>query len=353
MPSSLVVIGAGVTGLTTASLLQSNFPNTPIIIIAAETPDDPSPSADYASMWAGAHYRPVYPLNTAQTQFEHELALRTAETMRCIAREVPEAGVAEVPGVEYFDKPPKEMLELKTGDTYAWSGDGFRVMRQEELPNGAAWGCEYQSYCVNISVYCRWLMSCLQKKGAKIVRQRLSSASEAFDAVEAMGLAQPRVVVNCSGRNFDQDGKVKIIRGQTVLVRQQHHSTVTWQKADGTWVFLVPRPLGGGTIVGGTKEVGDWHESPRSETKKRLLQNCVEAFPDFVDNVDKFEVLQENVGRRPWREGGYRIDTEVVGPDRSVIHGYGAGGRGYELSWGAAGRIVDLVKTVSAKNSKL
>jgi len=354
MPSSpIIVIGAGVTGLTTASLLQAQHPSTPITVFAAETPTTPSPSADYASMWAGAHYRPCYPLTTPQLKFEHNLAMRTAETMRRIARESPEAGVAEMPGVEYLQQPPREILDLKTGDVYAWPGDGFRVFEPDELPPDAEWGCTYQSYCVNITVYCRWLTDRFLASGGKIFQQRLSSAREAFDLAEKTGLGRPRVVVNCSGRNFDQDPKMKIIRGQTVLVKQQYHSTVTWQKADGTWTFLVPRPLNGGTIVGGTKEIDDWEADPRVETRENLLKNCVESFPDFVTDASKFEVVKENVGRRPWREGGYRFEAEVIGSGMTVVHGYGAGGRGFELSWGAAGEIVELVKTAVARAPKL
>ena len=62
---------------------------------------------------------------------------------------------------------------------------------------------------------------------------------------------------------------------------------------------------------------------------------AVESYPDFVDSVDKFEVLKDNVGRRPWREGGYRFEIDRVAPGRTIVHGYGAGGRGYELSWAA------------------
>jgi L-2-hydroxyglutarate oxidase LhgO len=48
----IIIIGAGVLGLTTASTLLSRCPETTILIIASELPTDPptSWSADYASM---------------------------------------------------------------------------------------------------------------------------------------------------------------------------------------------------------------------------------------------------------------------------------------------------------------
>jgi len=354
MPSSsIIVIGAGVTGLTTATLLQQQYPTHAITIIAAETPTTTSPTVDYASQWAGAHYRPIHPLITHQSRFEETLAIHTSSTMRRIARENPEAGVAEMPALEYFQNTAPEILALKDGDVYAWPGDGFRVLGKEELPKDAEWGCAYQAYCVNVAVYTRWLMDRFVAKGGKVIEQRLSSAGQAFEFAEQKHLGHPEVVVNCSGRNFDLDDKVKIIRGQTVLVKQQYDRTICWQSADGTWAFLIPRPNNGGTIVGGTKEIDDWEASPRAETREKLLKRCVESFPDFVDKVEDFVILKDNVGRRPWREGGYRFEIERVAPEKTVVHGYGAGGRGYELSWGAGREIVGLVGEVVSAGEKL
>jgi len=348
----IVVIGAGVTGLSVANLLQSEYPQTSITIIAAETPTTSSPSADYASMWAGAHYRPI-PRSTPQLEEEWEMALRTAERMKQIANEVPEAGVGLMMGVEYLETLPDEVLALKTGDVYASPGDAFRVFGPTELPVGVQWGCEYQCYCINVPLYSRWLLDQFMSRGGRLIHHRLSRATEVFEVARGKGIGKVSTVVNCSGRNFDQDPKMQIIRGQTALVKQQYSKTVTRQNRDGSWVFLIPRPQGGGTIVGGTKETGDLETRPRPETRKKLLQRCVETFPDFVNSIEEFEVLKDNVGRRPWREGGYRIEIESTGPDSRIVHGYGAGGRGYELSWAAAERVVGLVKDCVATSSRL
>lgn len=346
------MIGAGVIGLSIATLLQSQYPDTPITIVAAELPGGTSPSVDYASAWAGAHYRPI-PRSTRQLDDEANLAFHTAEVMKKIAKDSPEAGVEIVSGVEYLEKPGEDVSNLKAGDVYAWQGDQFRILDKAGLPPGVTWGCEYQTYVVNVHVYCQWLLSRLESKGGKVIQHRLSNAAEAYTLAQRQGLGDAKVVVNCSGRNFDLDPLVTVIRGQTVLVKQQYHRTITRQNRDGTWTFLIPRPRSGGTIVGGTKEVGDLEDKARSDTRRKLLQSCVEAFPDFVDSVEKFEVLKDNVGRRPWREGGVRIEAEQVSPRRTIVHGYGLGGRGYELSWGVADRVIDLVKRTSTVRARL
>ena len=280
--------------------------------------------------------------------------MQTARHMRQIARESLEAGVAVVKGVEYLESPPEENLKLRSGDVYAWEDDRFRVMGKEELPEGVRWGCEYDCWCLDVPVYLRWLLQRFQENGGRAVQQRLERVEEAFDVAERLvNVGKVETVVNCSGRNFDTDAGMKIIRGQTVLVKQQFHKTVTRQCADGSWAFLIPRPRGGGTIVGGSKEVGDFETRMRPETRERLLKAAVRYFPEFVDGVQKFEVVKDNVGRRPWREGGMRIESEQLPTGRTLVHGYGAGGRGYELSWGAAEKIVDLVVGSSRLQSSL
>lgn len=348
----IIVIGAGVIGLSCATLLQSRYPKATITIIAAEFPNTTTPSADYASAWAGAHYRPI-PQSTPQLRDEAQLAFHTAEVMKRIARDSPEAGVAVMQGIEFLESPAEDVLNLRKGDLYAGRGDRFRILEKSELPDGVQWGCDYQTYTVNVQIYCDWLLGRFIARGGRVLQRRLSNATEAFGFGQGNGKGNVRIVVNCSGRNFDRDPKMKIIRGQTVLVKQQYHQTITRQNRDGSWTFLIPRPKGGGTIVGGTKEIGDHHEKARPETRSKLLQQSVEAFPDFVDSIEKFEVVKDNVGRRPWREGGIRVEIESIDRDRRIVHGYGAGGRGYELSWGVAERIVELIRSSSSVAARL
>jgi D-amino-acid oxidase len=339
----VLIIGAGIIGLSVATLLQSQNPQAEVTIIASELPSDPSPSPQYASPWAGAHYRPI-PGSTPQLESEARLAKRTFEIMKRIAAETPEAGVELMLGVEYLESPPDANLVLKSGDEVAGSGDGFRVLGKEELPDGVRWGCEYRTYCVNVPVYCNWMLSKFMERGGRVVRRKLGDAEAAFEAAKQEGVGEVQTVVNCSGTNFGYDPAVKIIRGQTVLVRQQFGKTVTRQNSDGSWAFLIPRPRGGGTIVGGSKEIGDMEEKPRAEMREKLLRQSVKYFPDFVKREDQFDIVKDNVGRRPYREGGLRLESEVlVDGRRRIIHAYGIGGRGYETSWGIAERVVELV----------
>jgi D-amino-acid oxidase len=343
----ILIIGAGVLGLSTANAIQAQTPNRRVVIVASELPTDASPTPDYASPWAGAHYRPI-PGSTPQLRSEAALAKRTFEVMKQIAAEAPEAGVELMSGMEYLEAPTEANLALRSGEEYAGPGDGFRILGKEELPEGVEWGCEYGTYCVNVPVYCTWLLRRFLEHGGKVVRRKLESAESAFDETRQDGLSEVVTVVNCSGTNFGHDPAVEIIRGQTVLVKQQYGKTVTRQNRDGSWAFLIPRPCGGGTIVGGSKEVRDMEEAPRAETRERLLQQAVKYFPGFVEGEDAFEIVRDNVGRRPYREGGCRLESEVISDGRrQMIHAYGIGGRGYETSWAIAERVVELLNVES------
>ena len=339
---AIAIIGAGVIGLSTAVLLQRKYPEKQVVVLAAEFHDDREPSADYASYWAGAHYRPI-PISTPQLQFEAGLARDTFEVMKDIARNVSETGVEMTPGTEYFENPDSATLALSTGNVYAGKDDAFRVLTKSELPDGVSFGFTYKTYCVNVPKYCAYLKGLVEQHGGLFHRCELANAVDAWQQIALRGIDNVAVVVNCSGRNFELDPRVKYIRGQTCLVNNAHHGTITRQNADGSWAFLIPRPCGGGTIVGGTKEVGDSSTEACLETRQTLLSNASKAFPHFVASPEDFEVLRDNVGRRPWREGGLRLEHENVSKDRTVIHGYGAGGRGYELSWGVAKKLCDMV----------
>lgn len=135
--------------------------------------------------------------------------------------------------------------------------------------------------------------------------------------------------------------------------------TVTRQNADGSWNFLVPRGFNGGTIVGGTKEPHDWSTEAKPETREYLLQRGRGLRPFASANgtaEDSLHVIADVVGRRPTREGGVRLEKELIGitgdvKEHAVIHAYGAGGRGYELSWGIASEVANLVSAELSHDS--
>jgi len=142
---------------------------------------------------------------------------------------------------------------------------------------------------------------------------------------------------------------IYLIEGQTVIVSNPSDCTITQQHADGTWTYIIPRPSHGGTIIGGTKDVGDWNPRAEVVTRERILKRAAMMYPPIITNglppnEGGFEVISDIVGRRPTRRGGPRIEKESIS-DKIVVHAYGVGGSGFEMSWGVAAEVHKLVSS--------
>ncbi|KAF1343378.1 hypothetical protein EJ07DRAFT_148827, partial [Lizonia empirigonia] len=53
-PQNIVILGAGIIGLTSSIVLANAYPNSTIIVVAKYFPGDRS--IDYTSPWAGANW---------------------------------------------------------------------------------------------------------------------------------------------------------------------------------------------------------------------------------------------------------------------------------------------------------
>lgn len=65
---------------------------------------------------------------------------------------------------------------------------------------------------------------------------------------------------------------------------------------------------------------------------KSMLDNCKELVPELLDEKGSFKVISQQVGLRPSRTGGVRIEAESVEVEGLgnvyVVHCYGHGGAG-------------------------
>ena len=86
--------------------------------------------------------------------------------------------------------------------------------------------------------------------------------------------------------------------------------------------------------------------------REKILARAAKIYPPLLQNglsakAGGFQVLSDLVGRRPTRRGGPRIEREIL-DEKVVIHAYGVGGAGYEMSWGIAAEVLRLVQSESA-----
>ncbi|KAL2876672.1 hypothetical protein SGCOL_008038 [Colletotrichum sp. CLE4] len=183
----IVVIGAGVIGLSTAVRLQQD--GYKVAIVAKEFPSpfetvDGKASINYTSQWGGAHNRWVIPANEME-QRDHVMALRTFQHMDSLVKSNPEAGITFMPGIEYLEDPPAQYQALTEETAKSLGLVDFRLLNKREFPDDKVrWGCEYKTWCVNPMIYCSFLLRKFSWSGGQVLRRELSDARKAFSIKE-------------------------------------------------------------------------------------------------------------------------------------------------------------------------
>lgn len=142
-------------------------------------------------------------------------------------------------------------------------------------------------------------------------------------------------------------------RGQTVLVRNDPSGVMMGVSGtdDGgadEATYMMGRAAGGGTILGGCLQAGNWESQPDPNLAVRIMQRCVDLNPALTagsKRIEDLSVIRHGVGLRPMREGGPRIEREQI-KGGWVIHAYGHGGYGYQSSYGTAMEVVRSVEDI-------
>ncbi|CRK19305.1 hypothetical protein BN1723_017774, partial [Verticillium longisporum] len=137
-----------------------------------------------------------------------------------------------------------------------------------------------------------------------------------------------------------EDATVIPARGQIVLVRNEATpmSTISGTEDVATDVsYLMQRASGGGTILGGTYEKGNWEANPDPNTAIRIMKRCVELNPTLTNGkgIEALDIVRHGVGLRPTRKDGVRLetDTSIFEDGTPVVHNYGHAGWGYQGSY--------------------
>ncbi|KAK3319138.1 D-amino acid oxidase-like protein [Apodospora peruviana] len=355
MPA-IVVIGAGVSGLTCALELSKNKDNV-VTVVAKHMPGDYD--IEYTSPWAGANVLPMSLKdgNRWEKQSWPELSR--------LAAEVPEAGIhfqkSRVLRREKDVADPTRNSPLSDGlfltdPWFATMFPDFRELSSDELPKGKGIhsGCEFTSVCINTMVYLPWLVGQCARRGVVFKRANLSHISEAASLSHTGKPAD--IIVNASGLlacklGGVMDSKVYPTRGQVVVVRNEATPgmlcTSGNDDGDDQLVYVMQRAVGGGTILGGTYQKGNWETNPDPNIALKIMRRVVEAMPELTGGkgIEGLDIIRHGVGLRPGREGGVRIEKEKI-DGIWVVHNYGHAGWGYQGSYGCAEGVVELVDEI-------
>ena len=316
----VIVVGAGVVGLTTAvSLLEAGCD----VRVVADATVEKTTSYVAAGVWFPTHAGP--PEKVAVW------GRRTLEVLAGQARDsVP--GVVMRESLALYRQPPGQ-------PDWTESVGNVREAQQAELPPGYSHGLRFAVPQAEMPVYLPWLMGQVRDRGGEIVTQHVTDLAELSGAgVDAL--------VNCPGlaaRDLVGDQSVYPVRGQivrvtnpglTLSVRDEFHP------AGRAYVH----PRSSDCILGGTLDEDQWDTTPDPATAAAIIARCGEIAPAVRDAT----VIEHLAGLRPGRPEVRLEETTPDGGPR-IVHNYGHGGSGVTLSWGCAEDVTSILGKQGAR----
>lgn len=343
----VVVVGAGVVGLTTAVELKRTFPNLNITIVAKNLPGDISP--DYVSPNAGANWHSFADDDLKLQQYDKYSYFRILH----LADNVPAAGVWRVETCEYETQYSLNKLGAPwKAPWYKNVVTGFEIIDEKELPKNAVFGYKFDGFVISVPTYLNYLFITAVELGITI--RRITAIKNINEALHLHSEGEADFVVNCTGvlantvSGYKDTHRQYPVLGQVLHVRNSTDKIFSIDTVDGkdTRIYIFPRKEGGCIIGGCFKTDFDSLEEDKQLTQL-LIERAKFYVPQLVDpkyksNPDFIDVVRVNVGQRPFRDGGIRIERD---PDLPwLIHNYGAGAGGYQGSYGFSNEVIKIVK---------
>lgn len=349
-----LVIGAGVSGITTALSLKSQ--GYDVSMVSKEVPvQKHSHNPQFASLFPSAS---VIPHSVSHPEL-NRLFKNSQDIFHFL-------GKNRIPGITChhhfelfaFSHPPAAYTGLLCGfreyDPKRWSPS------HPELPVTSGW--EFQAFFAEWPIYFPFLLQSVEKAGVTVEQQVLD--------LNALSELKADLIINCSGLGSSvlaqESNPPKISRGHLLfvkdapLLKNPTHQTVSYNINTGTYtnatgetqdVYAYPRSdgwiLGGSRQPGTIDEDGNWvSESDNDNTfpdEIRSLNREIILHTFGVDLYD-FPNQEERVAYRYLGEHkkGLRLEAEVRA-NQLIVHNYGHGGAGVTLSWGCAFEILQLL----------
>jgi D-amino-acid oxidase len=322
-PKPIVVVGAGVSGLTSAILLAEA--GWPVRVWAAAMPQQTT------SAVAGAVWAPPRPAERAAMTLDW-----TRHSLR-VFREL-----AEDPGTGVRLAPALVVGELAEDAARSSAAELIPELRPADpadVPEGFAVGFRATVPMIDMPQYLDYLTRRLTAAGCQIEAREVRSLADAADAAP--------VVINCTGLGagaLTGDDTLRPLFGQHVVLTNPGLRQAFLELNNGPeWTCFFPHPQR--VVCGGISVPGRWDATPDPNLTDRIVQRCRRIEP----RLGEAEVIETITGLRPDRPS-VRVESEPLGRAR-CIHNYGHSSNGVTLSWGCARDVVRLV-SVSDKETR-
>jgi D-amino-acid oxidase len=264
-PTHFAVLGCGVSGLSTARLLQRRFQNGPgtVTIYAKDLPPDTT------SNIAGAWWSPTSVYETATPKFNEQFRQASRIANRAFQLLVgPEYGVRWIDTFELIRQEAALGRELPGGnDLYPQ----LEVHRDPENYFGFPFVRQYSSMLIEPSIYLSALLRDFYIAGGRVV------VKEFRNRQELARLREP-VIFNCTGlgsRALFDDQELSPVRGQLEILLPQPEIDYCYLSTG----YMFPRR--DGIVLGGTWDHDDWSLAPNPEQATGILESHMEIMKGF------------------------------------------------------------------------
>ncbi|MEP6594863.1 MAG: FAD-dependent oxidoreductase [Ginsengibacter sp.] len=309
--SKIAIIGAGISGMSTAFLLMQK--NHSITIYAkAFSPNMTSDRA--AAFWFPYHIRnDRRGIGWCQASYDYYEKLAGQKNSGISMRQLTKVlrnGVEEEEPV---------WIEFMPENSY-------RLMHSNELSSNIAKGYEMQVPLIETQIFLPYLQLLLQGNGVQFIKKEIKDFNEL--------IRDHDIVINCSALGSGKlcnDESVIPVKGQVGLLSPKKNLPIYVDNEK--LLYIVPRK--DAIIIGGTYEERVETETTDPSVIESLLNNAYEVFPELKQQ----RAIGSWAGLRPYRPE-VRVECEN---GTNIIHNYGHGGSGFTLSFGCAEEVAGIV----------
>jgi D-amino-acid oxidase len=322
--ADVLVLGAGVIGLTTAVCLAEA--GLTVALAAAEPP------AQTTSAAAGAIWGPH--LVGMDDRVERWAGV-TLDRLGALSH--PGLGANQLAGIIHTATGTAAMRERDAAPPeFAAGASDLMPCPPGQVPAGYATAWRLTATIVAMPGYLDYLAGrYLRAGGATTFPARIGRLGDARRLAPSA-----RIIVNCTGcgaRDLVPDPDVTPVRGQAVVAANpgitEFFVGTSSDPSDLTYLF----PHGDVVVLGGTEQPGNWSLEPDPLVAAQIIAACTAIEPALREAA----VLGHRVGLRPARPH-VRLEAEQDG-EVTIVHNYGHGGSGVTLSWGCAEDAAALV----------
>lgn len=312
MSKKIAIVGAGISGLSTAYTL-ANAGHSITVFSTAFSPNITSNRA--AAFWFPYHVRND---------------IRALDWCKKSYTFFKEKSAEVATGIRMIDivKASKTGVIDETNWLAYMPSSSLKPIALNDLPNGYDKGYKAEVPLIETQIFLPWLMNALQEKGTNFIEKEITNLHNLLNEFD--------IVINCSAlgaRTLCKDDSVIPVRGQVVLLEPGYPDYIFIDNQ--TPAYIVPRK--DATIVGGTYEEGINEAIVEETALQEILDKAYAILPELKNR----KVMGSWAGLRPYRNE-VRLER-----DGNIIHNYGHGGSGFTLSFGCAEAVAALISTTT------